>query len=59
MSHQDRRDPLPKWYQFGDARLPLRLLAYCAERAMGDKGYEEYLRRQLLPGWNVIEGDHH
>ncbi len=21
MSHQDRRDPLPKGYQFGDARL--------------------------------------
>lgn len=36
MSHQDRRDPLPKGYQFGDARLTYCYAANCMDLIAGE-----------------------
>lgn len=51
-SHQERREPLPKGYQFGDARGGMYI-----ERAaigLGRAAADEFAKRYL----NVIEGEH-
>lgn len=63
-SHQDRREPLPAGYQFGDAKyVPIggvEPLAYIADRAKyGDKAYRGSVRERILFSWNDIERGEH
>lgn len=49
MSHQDRRDPLPKGYQFGDARVRYET----PEERLETTAF--YRSNPYI--WNVIEGE--
>jgi len=63
VSHQDRREPLPKGYQFGDGgKSELQLLSEAYERVapkVGDTMYVRLPRRYRPEHWNVIEGGRH
>lgn len=68
MSHQDRRDPLPKGYQYGDAGK-CGVGDVLSRRVATDDGWQDYglfCARRLATviadhwndDWNVIEGEH-
>lgn len=71
-SHQERREPLPKGYQFGDAAWSSamkalddsngvvvgRTLQAGDGRVLWQLGHPKYAIHKAF-GWNVIEGETH
>ena len=64
-SHQDRREPLPEGYQFGDAKFKntgagLNFSAYLEDRTRGaDRTYRASVRERLCRSWNATAGENH
>lgn len=62
-SHQDRREPLPKGYQFGDAGKPAIRIRFLKQWDLATDPWNAIIVPPLRSGsvsqfWNVIEGEH-